>query len=128
MFSDVICNVNGGHVLPGTDVMWNKAIVTCDQRGIYNGFSTSTFDVLFRFENNQLYLGESIFSSDIMYTFKNGVIFRGDSTFPLDKLFTFKNGYVYSAEGESVFDVVLAIDGPITVVELFGVLLATEML
>ena len=63
-----------------------------------------------------------------MYTFKNGVIFRGDSTFPLDKLFTFENGYVYSAEGESVFDVVLAIDGPISVVELFGVLLATEML
>ena len=53
MFSDVICNVNGGHVLPGTDVMWSKAIVTCNQRGIYQGFSTSTFDVLFRFENNQ---------------------------------------------------------------------------
>jgi hypothetical protein len=64
----------------------------------------------------------------ISYTWEKASSLQTLYTFPLDKLFTFKNGYVYSAEGESVFDVVLAIDGPITVVELFGVLLATEML
>lgn len=128
LFSDMVCNVQGGHVLPDNEVMWNKAIVTCDERGIYKGFSTSTFDILYTYKEGQLYLGDSFFTSDIMFTFENGVIYRGDSTFPLDRLFTFKNGKLYSSEGESVFDILLSIEGALSVTELFGILLALEMI
>jgi len=107
--------------------MWNNSIVTVTKEGIYKGFSTSQFDILYTYEDGKLYLGDSIFTSDVMFTWKDGVIYRGDSTFPLDKAFSYKNGKLYSQEGETVFDVLLTVDGDVSVLELFGILLALEM-
>ncbi len=119
MFSDVLCNVINGHVLPETETRWSQAIVTCDDRGVYEGYSASSLDALYTFEEGKFYLGSSIFTSDIMYTYHQGVIYRGDSTYPLDRLYSFRDGLVYSDEGETFFDIVLAIEGPISVTELF---------
>jgi len=127
-FGDVLCNVNGGHILPERELMWNESLLTTTKDHIYKGFSTSHFDVLYTYEDGSLYLGDSIFTSDILYTWKDGIIYKGDSTFPLDRVCSFKNGKVYNSEGETVFDVVLTIDGDVTVVELMAVLLALEVI
>jgi len=127
VFGDVLCNVNDGHILPERKMMWSESIVTVTDEGIYKGFSTSHFDILYTYEDGSLYSGDSNFTSDILYTWEDGVIYRGDSTFPLDKVFSYKDGKLYSSEGETVFDVLLTIEGDVSVLELFGILLALEM-
>lgn len=126
--SDMVANIQGGHVNLGMELMWSKALLSVKGNYIYDGFSSAGFNALYVERQGKLYLGDSQFSADIIYTFKNGKIYRGDSEYMMDQLFTFDGSKLYQGNSTLVFDFLLMFDGAPTVAELFAVLLVLELL
>jgi hypothetical protein len=126
--SDMVANIQSGHVNIGMELMWSKALLSVRQDYIYDGFSSSGFDALYVIRDGQLYLGDSQFSNDILYTFRQGKIYRGDSEYMMDQLYTFEQGKLYQGNSTLVFDFLLMFDSEPTLPELFAILLALELL
>ena len=127
-FSNQILNVNQGYLLPERENMWSDAYYTIVENRIYEGFSSSFFDLKFTVRDGQLFMGDSQFRGDILYTLKNGQIFTGDSDLLMDVLFTFKRGQLFEGSGMSSFDVLYTIDGNPTAAELYAIIIALGLL
>lgn len=82
--SEILLNINKGKVNLGDSRMWSDAVLTVSGNQIFEGWSTSTFDLMYTFNDGKLSLQESSFSSDVKYTYINGKIYRGDSSMMMD--------------------------------------------
>ncbi len=130
-FGDMLCNVQGGHIIKGNSNLWSDAILTVKNNKIFKGFSTSTFDILFTLQDGGLFAGESTFSFDMLYTIKNGKIYKGNSTMMMDCMYRYdvNSNAIYKRDSVFALDAILFLQGdPLSSVELAALLLALEYL
>ena len=128
MWSQMACNIDRGLVREGNG--WRGDILyTVQGEKIFQGFSSSGFDLAYTYRDGKLYIGDSQFTDAISYTFEQGKIFIGDSTFPLDLAYTIRPNpnvrgvlSVYSEDSISPFDIVAFLQGEPSEVEIFAIL------
>ena len=134
-WNEAIVNIDGGVVRQGHD--WRGNIVlTVENDRIFQGFSTSSFDLLYTVRDGQLCRGDSYFSEDILYTFREGKVYIGDSNYLLDQVYNLRDEplhhgqvvSVYTEDSGSVFDRVCSIQGPFTEAEWYALMLAQGLL
>ena len=133
-WSQMALNVDRGLVREGAD--WRGDVLyTVQGNKIFQGFSSSSFDLAHTYKDGKLYIGESQFTDAISYTFELGKIYVGDSTFPLDLAYTIRPNpnfrgvlSVYTEESISPFDIVAFLQGELTEVELLAVLISLALL
>jgi hypothetical protein len=134
MWSQMACNIDRGLVREGPD--WKGEILyTVQGEKIFQGFSSSGFDLAYTYRGGKLYIGDSQFTDAISYTFEQGKIFVGDSTYPLDLAYTIRPNpnyrgvlSVYSEDSISPFDIVAFLQGEPSEIEIFAVLLTVALL
>lgn len=134
MWNDVACHVDGGVVREGGD--WRgKITYTVSREKIFNGYSSSSFDLAYTVREGKLYIGDSYFTDAISYTLDEGKIYVGDSTFPLDLAYTIRPNpnvrgvfNVYKDDSISPFDVVAFMQGEPSETEIFSLLLTMALL
>tara|TARA_B100000902_G_C26890832_1_gene707277 strand:- start:170 stop:685 length:516 start_codon:yes stop_codon:yes gene_type:complete len=133
-WSQMALNVDRGLVRKGAD--WRGDVLyTVQGNKIFQGFSSSSFDLAYTYKDGKLYIGEPQFTDAISYTFELGKIYVGDSTFPLDLAYTIRPNpnfrgvlSVYAEESTSPFDIVAFLQGELTEVELLAVLISLALL
>ena len=91
--SDLMASMENGLVRNGD---WRAPVtLTLHERKIFQGFSTSSFDLLYTVaeENGaiQLRRGDGRWSDDVLYTWFDGQVFMGDSRFALDLVYTLRS-------------------------------------
>lgn len=118
-----------GRIFPGYSLNFNEALVTIRGNEIMAGPSGSEFDLIFTFKDGKLYRGNAMYTSQIAYTLgPNGKIYDGNSTYELDVLYNVKNGVIYNGAYSHPTDALYFIEGPHNPVDLFGVLVALELI
>lgn len=130
-FGEMLCNIQGGHVISGSSNMWSDAILTTQNNKIFKGFSTSTFDVLYTLKDGKLYAGDSHFTFDIQFTIQNGKIYKADSSMMMDCLYTYdvKSNKLYKGDSTFALDAMLYFQGDmLNSIELLAMLLALELI
>ncbi len=134
MWSQMACHIDGGVVREGPD--WRGEITfTVSRDKIFNGYSSSTFDLAYTYRDGKLYISDSYFTDAISYTFYDGQIFVGDSTFPLDLAYTMRPSNmrpdvlcIYKESSISPYDIVAFMQGAPTKTEIFALLLTMGLL
>jgi hypothetical protein len=138
LWSEMVLHVENGVVRQGRD--WRGQVIwTTRPEKIFEGYSTSAFDLRYSVRKGQLIQGDSHFSDAVMYTSEwsgNEIkLYIGDSTFPLDLVYTlrphaFDEGVfgLFKEESISTFDRICLFRGLPTAVELFALLLAQGLL
>lgn len=134
IWSQMACNVDRGLVRQGPE--WRGDVLyTVQEEKIFQGFSSSGFDLAYTYKDGKLYMGESQFSDAISYTFEKGKIYIGDSTYPLDLAYTVRANpnyrgvlSVYYEDSISPLDIVAFLQGNPTEVEVFAILVAISLL
>ena len=134
MWGQMACNVDRGLVREGAD--WRgKVLYTVQGNRIYQGYSSSSFDLDYTYREGKLYIGESYFTDAISYTFEQGKIYQGDSTFPLDLAYTIRPNpnyhgvlNVYTEDSISPFDIVVFLEGEPTEIEIFAIFISLGLL
>jgi len=118
-----------GRIFPGFSLNFNDALVTVKGNRIMAGPSGSEFDLIFTYKNGRLYRGNAMYTSQIAYTLSpNGKIYEGDSNFELDVVYNVQNGVIFNGAHSHPSDAMYFIEGPHNPVELFGILLALELI
>lgn len=133
-WSQMACNVDRGLVRQGAE--WRGDVLyTVQGEKIFQGFSSSSFDLSYTYRDGKFYIGESQFSDAISYTFEQGKIYIGDSTYSLDLAYTIRPNpnyrgvlSVYYEDSISPLDIVAFLQGEPTEVEIFAILLAIALL
>ena len=134
MWGQMACNIDRGLVREGSD--WRgKVLYTVQENRIYQGFSSSSFDLAYTYREGKLYIGDSYFTDAISYTFDQGKIYQGDSTFPLDLNYTIRPNpnyhgvlSIFTEDSISPFDIVVFLEGEPTEVEIFAILISLGFL
>ncbi|MDA1337126.1 MAG: hypothetical protein O2818_09605 [Bacteroidetes bacterium] len=138
MWQNMMLHAENGVIRSGQD--WRGEVIWTTLPGkIFQGYSTSTFDLLYSVREQQLIQGDSHFSDAILYTAEsNGneiKLYIGDSTFPLDLVYTirpnaFNDGVfeLYKEDSISQFDRILVLRGLPSAEELYAILLALGLL
>lgn len=138
IWQDMMLHAENGVIRSGQD--WRGEVIWTTIPGkIFQGYSTSTFDLLYSVRDQQLIQGDSHFSDAILYTAESNMdeikLYIGDSTFPLDLVYTirpsaFDDGVfeLFKEDSISQFDRLLVMRGLPTAEELFGILLALGLL
>lgn len=134
MWSQMACNVDRGLVRQGAD--WRGDVqYTVQGNKIFQGFSSSGFDLAYTYRDGKLFIGESQFTDAISYTFEQGEIYVGDSTYPLDLAYTIRPNpnyrgvlSIYSEDSISPLDIVAFLQGEPSEVEIFAILLTIALL
>ena len=134
IWGQMACNIDRGLVREGAD--WRgKVLYTVQENRIYQGFSSSSFDLAYTYREGKLFIGDSYFTDAISYTFDQGKIYQGDSTFPLDLAFTIRPNpnyrgvlNVFTEDSISPFDIVVFLEGEPTEVEIFAILISLGLL
>ena len=135
---EMVCHLQDGLVRMGQH--WqNPVVLTLRGRKVFEGFSTSSFDLMYTLEEDlgriQLLRGEGQWSDDVLYTWHQGAVYIGDSTFPLDLVYTTRPNALspelfelYKEDSISRFDRVCVFVGQPTPEEIFVLLLAQGLL
>jgi hypothetical protein len=130
-WNEVVCHIDRGVLREGSPQRRGKVQLTVSQERIFEGYSTSSFDLIYHVENEQLRRGNSAFSDDILFTLHNGQVFIGDSRFALDLVYTLRPDPlnpdltgVFREDSISDFDRVCVLQGRFSTAELFSLLLA----
>lgn len=135
LWNEAIVCIENGLVREGND--WRgRVLFTLHNDRIFQGFSTSSFDLLYTVRDGQLCRGDSHFSEDILYTFREGKVYIGDSNYLLDQVYNLRDEplhhgevvSVYTEDSGSVFDRVCSIQGPFTEAEWYALMLAQGLL
>ena len=95
VWRDMVAHVDQGIVRMGNN--WRGEVVFTlredgmwEEMRVFQGFSTSTLDLVLTLRDNKVYMGDSHFTDAILYTIDDNKIHRGDSTFPMDVLYTLR--------------------------------------
>lgn len=138
LWSEMLLHSENGIVREGMD--WRGKVIWTTVAGkIFEGYSTSTFDLVYSVREGQLIQGDSHFSDAILYTseVKNNeiLLFIGDSTFPLDLVYTLRPHAfddavfeLYKEDSISTFDRLCVFRGMPSPEELYALLLAQGLL
>ncbi len=130
-YDSLKCSLTQECIMPGHSTFKSDAALTVHESKIYKGYSTSTFDVLYTFDDGMLYAGSASLLSDVVCTVKNGKVYRGKSTFALDCLYTYDvaSGKIFKGSGTFALDAVVFTQGDmLSSVELCAVLLYLGLL
>lgn len=135
---EMVCHLQDGLVRMGQN--WrNPVVYTLQSRKVFEGFSTSSFDLIYTLEEDmgriQLRRGEGQWSDDVLYTWYQGSVYIGDSTFPLDLVYTTRTNplspeliELYKEDSISRFDRICVFVGQPAPEEIFVLLLAQGLL
>lgn len=124
-----VLHSSNGRIFPGFSLNFNEALVTVRGNKIMAGPSGSEFDLIFIYKEGKLYRGNAMYTSQIAYTLgPQGKIYEGDSTFELDVVFNVQNGVIFNGAHSHPSDAMYFIEGAHTPVDLFGVLVALELI
>jgi len=118
-----------GRIFLGFSLNFNDALITVRGNKIMAGPSGSEFDLIFIYQEGKLYRGNAMYTSQIAYTLgPNGKIYEGNSTFELDVVYNVQNGVIFNGAHSHPSDAMYFIKGPHTPVDLFGILVALELI
>jgi hypothetical protein len=134
LWSELMLHSEQGLIREGTD--WRGTVLWTTRPGaLFEGYSSSSFDLKFTVRDGHLIQGDSNFSDAILYTLDGNTIYIGDSTFPLDLVYTLQPDALdpstfglYKEDSISVFDRICVFEGKPTPEVLFGFLLALDLL
>ena len=134
LWSEMMLHSDQGIVRAGRD--WRGTVLWTTRPGaLYEGYSSSSFDLRFTLSDGRLIQGDSNFSDAILYTLEGNNIYIGDSTFPLDLVYTLQQDALdpgafglYKEDSISVFDRICVFEGLPSPEVLFGFLLALGLL
>lgn len=127
--SRIVGHIWNGVLIEGEFTDMSYAIMTTDGVRIYDGSSTSPFDVLYTLrEDMKVYRGDSRFLSDVMCTIRGPHIYYGDSENSLDLAFTYKGSHIYDGQGTAIFDAVVTVLPSVSMLEAVMILVAAEYL
>jgi hypothetical protein len=134
LWSEMMLHAEQGLIREGRD--WRGTVLWTTRPGkLFEGYSSSSFDLKFTVRDGHLIQGDSNFSDAIVYTLDGNSIYIGDSTFPLDLVYTLQQDALdpssfglYKEDSISVFDRICVFDGEPSPEVLFGFLLALGML
>lgn len=134
LWSEMMLHAEQGLIREGRD--WRGTVLWTTRPGeLFEGYSSSSFDLKFTVRDGHLIQGDSNFSDAIVYTLDGNSIYIGDSTFPLDLVYTLQQDALdpsafglYREDSISVFDRICVFEGALSPEVLFGFLLALGML
>ncbi|MDA7709012.1 hypothetical protein N8802_02235 [Flavobacteriales bacterium] len=134
LWSEMMLHAEQGLIREGRD--WRGNVLWTTRPGeLFEGYSSSAFDLKFTVRDGHLIQGDSNFSDAILYTLDGHTIYIGDSTFPLDLVYTLQPDALdpsafglYKEDSISMFDRICVFEGKPTPEVLFGFLLALGLL
>jgi hypothetical protein len=134
LWSEMMLHAEQGLIREGRD--WRGTVLWTTRPGeLFEGYSSSSFDLRFTVRDGHLIQGDSNFSDAVLYTLEGNSIYIGDSTFPLDLVYTIQpdalNPGVYGLYKEdsiSVFDRICVFEGQPSAEVLYGFLMALGLL
>lgn len=134
LWSDMMLHAEQGLIREGQG--WRGTVLWTTRPGeLFEGYSTSSFDLKFTVRDGHLIQGDSNFSDAILYTLDGKNLYIGDSTFPLDLVYTLQQDAfdpssfgLYKEDSISVFDRICVFEGAPSPEVLFGFLLTLGLL